>query len=233
MTTGTGKDHNKQTHKLPAKQFASLTIVDHPLAAHKLTLLRDKDTPQYLFRQLIKELSLILYCHATANLSLKERNINTPITQAKCHSLQHSNPTIIPILRAGLGMLDAFITMIPTARIGHIGLARNENTLESECYYFKVPVSISQAPVFICDPMLATGGSALAAIKMLRKKGVKDITLVCIIAAPEGVERVYTNHPDVPIFIAHLDKRLNEHAYIVPGLGDAGDRECGTIAQRG
>ncbi len=233
MSTGTGKDNHKKNPKQPVEQLSNVTIVDHALVAHKLALLRDQNTPQYLFRQVTEEISMMLYCQATKDLALSEINVTTPISQTKCHTLQHPNPTIIPILRAGLGMVNAFINMIPTARLGHIGLARNEQTLESECYYFKVPATITKAPVFICDPMLATGGSADAAIKMLKKKGVKDLTLVCIIAAPEGVSRLCENHPDVPIFIGHLDERLNEDAYIVPGLGDAGDRECGTLNERG
>lgn len=200
----------------------------HPLVQHKLSMMRDQATDIKLFRELMHEISLLLFYEATRDFKTVEDTVVTPLEETKGLFLAQKAPVIIPILRAGFGMLNAFIELLPTAKVGHIGLKRNEETLVSECYYFKIPEDSAKRSVFLCDPMLATGGSTVVAISMLKEQGIKNIYSVNIIAAPEGIKRVHDEHPDVPIYVAGIDPGLNEHAYIVPGLGDAGDRQCGT-----
>lgn len=205
-----------------------LQVVEHPLLQHKLTLLRDENTPTYTFRKLVYEITLLLGFEATKRLSLRETSIKTPMKETINSHVLNYTPVIIPILRAGLPMAEAMTHLMPDAKLGHIGLARDETTHESHCYYFKIPPESPKRAVFLVDPMLATGGSAVHAISLLKEKNVSDITLMCLVGVSAGVERVHAAHPDVPIFIGALDRELNENAYILPGLGDAGDRVCGT-----
>ena len=208
--------------------MANVHVLDHPLIQHKLAILRDKNTPVKEFREMIGEIAALMCYEATRNLPTQEVEVETPIATAKVRKLAGKKLAIVPILRAGLGMVDAMVQLIPSAKIGHIGLYRNEETLEPVEYYCKLPADCSERDVFVVDPMLATGGSAVAAIQMLKERGVKNIRLLCIIGAPEGVKKMQEVHPDVDIYIGALDDHLNEHGYIVPGLGDAGDRIFGT-----
>ncbi len=200
----------------------------HPLVTHKLSLLRSVDTGTKEFRELIKELTMLLIYEATKNIELDKCVVKTPLETIDTFKLNEDKLAFIPILRAGLGMIDGLLEMIPNAKIGHLGLARNEETLEPEEYYYKVPDNISNREVFILDPMLATGGSACACISKLKKDGVKKINFVCILAAPEGIKMIQDTHPDVDIYTSSIDRQLNEVGYILPGLGDAGDRIYGT-----
>lgn len=206
----------------------STFIMDHPLIQHKLTLLRDKNTGSKEFRELISEIAMFLCYEATRSLPLKEVEIETPICMSKSKVVSGKKLAFVPILRAGLGMMDGVLEMVPAAKVGHIGLYRDPATQLPIEYYCKLPVDIDQRDVFVLDPMLATGGSAIDAITTLKDKGVKSIKFMCIIAAPEGMEALTKAHPDVEVYCAALDEKLNEHAYIVPGLGDAGDRIFGT-----
>ena len=209
--------------------MASLHVLEHPLIQHKLSLLRNKDTGVKEFRELVGEIAQLMCYEATRNLPLREVEIETPIGKATVQELAGKKLAIVPILRAGLGMVDAMIDLIPSAKVGHIGLYRDPETHLPVEYYCKMPPDISERQVFVVDPMLATGGSASAAISILKEKyGCKHIVLMDIIAAPEGVAVIRRDHPDVELFVAAVDERLNEHAYIVPGLGDAGDRIFGT-----
>lgn len=203
-------------------------IMDHPLIQHKLSLLRDKNTGSKEFRELIAEIAMFLCYEATRSLPLKEVEIETPICMAKSKVVSGKKLAFVPILRAGLGMMDGVLEMVPAAKVGHIGLYRDPETQLPVEYYCKLPIDIDQRDVFVLDPMLATGGSAIDAITTLKEKGVKLIKFMCIIAAPEGMEALTKAHPDVEVYCAALDDKLNEHAYIVPGLGDAGDRIFGT-----
>lgn len=212
----------------PLTQFPLFYCVEHPLVAHKLSLLRDKKTPAKIFRELVAEITLLIAYEATLDLSLHEVSIDTPLESMLAPMLTDRYPVIVPILRAGLGMVESFLQLIPEARIGHIGLYRDEKTLQPQQYYFKIPQNSADSPYFICDPMLATGGSTVKAIDLLKERGIRRITLVCLVAAPEGVDVVASAHPDVKIYTASLDRQLNEHSYILPGLGDAGDRLFGT-----
>ena len=200
----------------------------HPLIEHKLSILRDERTGTKEFRELIGEISMFLCYEAMRDASLVKTEIKTPIEKMETGILNEDNYAFVPILRAGTGMLDGVIKVIPNAKIGHIGMYRNEKTFEPVNYFFKVPKDIEKREVIILDPMLATGGSAIDAIELLKQKGVKKIKFLSIIGAPEGIKRVETEHPDVQVYCAHIDKCLNENAYIVPGLGDAGDRIFGT-----
>ena len=202
--------------------------LDHPLIQHKLAILRDKKTGTKEFRELISEIAVFLCYEAMKDAKLEENEIETPITKMKTGKLNEDNYAFVPILRAGTGMLDGVISVIPNAKIGHIGMYRDEKTFIPVNYYFKVPKDIEKREVIILDPMLATGGSAIDAIELLKSKGVKKIKFLSIIGAPEGIERVEKEHPDVQIYCAHIDSHLNENKYIVPGLGDAGDRIFGT-----
>lgn len=209
--------------------MGSLHVLNHPLLQHKLTILRDKNTGVKEFREVVGEISALMCYEATRNLPTEEIEIETPIAVAKSRVLTGKKMAIVPILRAGLGMVDTMIDLIPSAKVGHIGLFRDPQTHEPVKYYCKMPPDISERQVFIVDPMLATGGSVAAAISILKEEyGCKYITLMDIIAAPEGVARIRAEHPDVDIFLAAVDEKLNEHAYIVPGLGDCGDRIFGT-----
>ena len=202
--------------------------LNHPLITHKLAILRDKKTGTKEFRELIKEIAMILCYEAMKDVELVETEITTPLTKMKTGKLDEDNYAFIPILRAGLGMVDGVINVVPNARIGHIGMYRNEETFEPVNYFFKVPGGIENREVFLLDPMLATGGSAIDAVSSLKNKGVKKIKFLCIIAAPEGIKALNKVHPDVEIYCANIDEKLNKNKYIVPGLGDAGDRIFGT-----
>ena len=203
-------------------------ILDHPLIQHKLSIIRDKTPGVKEFREVVNEIAMLMCYEATRDLPLKEVEIETPVAIAKTHVISGKKLAIVPILRAGLGMVDGMLSLIPAAKVGHIGLYRDPETLKPVEYYCKLPSDISERDVIIVDPMLATGGSASAAIQFLKNYGVKHIKLMNIIAAPEGVEVIQKEHPDVELFCAALDEKLNEHGYIVPGLGDAGDRIYGT-----
>lgn len=204
-----------------------VVVVNHPLINHKLALIRDEKTGTKDFRQTVSEIGMLMAYEITRNLPTKEVDIKTPVAIAKCHMLA-KEVVIVPILRAGLGMVDGITALIPTAKVGHIGLYRDEETLEPKEYYAKFPNVITEATVLVVDPMLATGGSVCHAIDVLKRKGVKNITYVGLVGAPEGVKQVQTKHHDVDIFLAALDDKLNEKGYIVPGLGDCGDRLYGT-----
>jgi len=208
--------------------YKTLRLIQHPLVSSKLSLLRDKTTDHKLFRELIYEITLMLGIEATKRLPLKEQTIQTPMESCTAYFLKDPLPVILPILRAGIGMVEALLTLMPAAKVGHIGLFRNEITFLPEKYYFKVPEDCEQRHFFICDPMLATGGSAIRAVDMLKEQKVKHISFICILAAPEGVETFSKKHPDVEIYLASLDRQLNDQCFILPGLGDAGDRLFGT-----
>ena len=203
-------------------------ILDHPLLQHKLSILRDENTGVKDFREVVAEIATLMCYEATRDLPLEEVEIKTPITTAKFKTIAGKKLAIVPDLRAGLGMVDGNLTLIPSAKVGHIGLYRDPDTLEPVEYYCKMPNDIAEREVIILDPMLATGGSASAAIQFIKNYEVKNIKLMNIIAAPEGIQRVHHDHPDVDIYCAALDEKLNDHGYIVPGLGDAGDRIFGT-----
>lgn len=210
------------------EQFPNLYEVCHPLLAHKLSVLRDVNTDKKEFKELINEITILLVYEATKDLPMTKQIIHTPLETFEAPMLSGKKPVILPILRAGIGMVDAFLTLMPSARVGHIGLYRDEKTLKPHLYYFKIPSHSKDRQFYICDPMLATGGSAIAAIDKLKECGVRRISFTCILAAPEGVANLYAAHPDVPIFVANLDKKLNKKGFILPGLGDAGDRMFGT-----
>lgn len=203
-------------------------LLDHPLLQHKLSILRDENTSVKDFREIVSEVATLMCYEATRDLPLKEVEVQTPVAKAVTHQISGKKLAIVPILRAGLGMVDGILTLIPGAKVGHIGLFRDPETLEPVKYYCKMPTDIAQRDVIVLDPMLATGGSASAAITFLKEYGVSHIKLMNILAAPEGVARVRADHTDVEIYIAALDEKLNDHGYIVPGLGDAGDRIFGT-----
>ena len=205
-----------------------VVIMDHPLIQHKLSILRDVDTSTMEFRELVNEIAMLMMYDATRDLPLEDKQVTTPCGVADCKVLAGRKLAFVPILRAGLGMVDGALRLVPAARVGHIGLYRNEETLEPVEYYCKLPGDIGQRDVFVLDPMLATGGSAVAAISFIKEYGCKSITLMDVIAAPEGVAVVQKAHPDVDIYIGAMDQKLNDHGYIVPGLGDAGDRIFGT-----
>ena len=208
--------------------MAKVVVMDHPLIQHKIGYIRRQDTGTKDFRQTIGEIANLICYEATRNLQLTDVEIDTPICRTTVKELKGKKMAIIPILRAGLGMVDGLLQLIPAAKVGHIGLYRDPETLEPVVYYCKLPADCAEREVFVVDPMLATGGSSVAAIRMLKEKGCKNIHFMCIIAAPEGVERMKKEHPDVDIYIGALDEKLNDHGYIVPGLGDAGDRIFGT-----
>ena len=210
------------------KKYENVFVMDHPLIQHKLTFLRSVETGTKEVRELGSEIANLMCYEATRNLELEDIEIETPICATTVKGLKGKKLAVVPILRAGLGMVDGMLAMIPAAKVGHIGLYRDPDTLEPVEYYCKLPEDCSEREVFVVDPMLATGGSAVAAIQMLKDKGVRNIHFLCIIAAPEGVEAMKETHPDVDIYIGALDEKLNEHGYIVPGLGDAGDRIFGT-----
>ena len=208
--------------------MSKVMIFDHPLIQHKLSILRDERTSVKEFRELVSEIAQLMCYEATRDLPLEEIDVKTPVDVAKCHRIAGKKLAVVPILRAGLGMVDGMVAMMPNVKVGHIGLFRDPETLEPVKYYYKMPPDITERDVIIVDPMLATGGSAIAATQFLKDDGVKNIKLMCMIAAPEGVEAMQAAHPDVEIYAAALDDHLNDHGYIVPGLGDAGDRIFGT-----
>ena len=208
--------------------MSKVCVFDHPLIQHKLSILRDKGTSVKEFRELNSEIAMLMCYEATRDLPLEDVEIETPVAKATVKRIAGKKLAIVPILRAGLGMVDGMVSMMPNVKVGHIGLFRDPETLEPVKYYFKMPPDIDERDVIVVDPMLATGGSASAAIQFLKNDGVKHIKLMCIIGAPEGVERMQKDHPDVDIYVAALDDHLNDHGYIVPGLGDAGDRIFGT-----
>lgn len=206
----------------------NVTVVDHPLVQHKLTLMRDKNTPSAIFRKLLREISLLLGYEVLRDLPLSTISIETPLSEMNAPILQGKKVVFVSILRAGNGLLDGLTDLVPSARIGHIGLYRDPETLQPVEYYFKVPTDISERPVVLVDPMLATGNSITAAIRRVKAEGARDLKLVTLLAAPEGIEHLQRTHPDVHVFTAAIDSHLNSHGYIVPGLGDAGDRMFGT-----
>ena len=208
--------------------MSKVCVFDHPLIQHKLSVLRDKNTSVKEFRELISEIAMLMCYETTRDLPLEEIQVETPVATATCRRIAGKKLAVVPILRAGLGMVDGMVNMMPNAKVGHIGLFRDPTTHEPVKYYYKMPADISERYIIVVDPMLATGGSASAAIQFLKEDGAKNIKLMCIIGAPEGVARMQKDHPDVDIYVAALDEHLNEHAYIVPGLGDAGDRIFGT-----
>ena len=208
--------------------MSKVTVLDHPLIQHKVGVIRRKEVGSKDFRAIISEIAMLMCYEATRDLKLVDVDIETPICKTTVKELSGKKLAVVPILRAGLGMVDGMLAMIPAAKVGHIGLYRDPETLKPVEYYCKLPADCSEREVFVVDPMLATGGSSVAAIQMLKDKGCKHIRFMCIIAAPEGVKHMQEMHPDVDIYIAALDEKLNEHGYIVPGLGDAGDRIFGT-----
>ena len=208
--------------------MSKVYVMDHPLIQHKVGIIRREEVGSKDFRQMISEIAMLMCYESTRNLKLQDVKIKTPICETTVKELAGKKLAVVPILRAGLGMVEDMLAMIPAAKVGHIGLYRDPETLEPVEYYCKLPSDCNEREVYVVDPMLATGGSCVAAIQMLKEKGVKNIHFMCIIASPEGVERLQKEHPDVDIYIAALDEKLNDHGYIVPGLGDAGDRIFGT-----
>ena len=208
--------------------MSKVTVVDHPLVQHKLTLMRDINCGTKDFRQLLQEIAMLMAYEVTRSLPMEEIEIQTPITKCKSKIITGKKVGIVPILRAGLGMVDGVLALVPTAKVGHIGLYRDPETHRPVEYYCKLPMDVAERDLIVVDPMLATGGSSIAAIDFIKKRGCKSITLMCLVGCPEGIKAVQEAHPDVNIYIAAIDERLNENKYIVPGLGDAGDRLYGT-----
>jgi uracil phosphoribosyltransferase len=213
---------------MTAATFANLTVLAHPLIQHKITLLRDKRTPTRDFKQLVNEIAMLMAYEVTKDLPLEPVEIETPLERTRGHQVAGKKLTLVPILRAGLGMVEGIAQLIPSARVGHIGLYRDHDTLEPVDYYFKIPSGEQDRDFFVLDPMLATGGSAVAAVTALKRAGAQRIRFLCLVAAPEGVRRMLGSHPDIPVYAAALDRELNDRGYILPGLGDAGDRLFGT-----
>ena len=210
--------------------YLKVNVIDHPLIQHKLTMMRKKETGTKDFRELLEEISMLMTYEITRDFPLKDVEIETPVAKCVGKELADTRKVcVVPILRAGLGLQSGVVNMIPAAKIGHIGLYRDPETLKPVEYYCKMPSDIAERTMLVVDPMLATGGSAAAAITMLKEKGAKKLILMCLVAAPEGVKVINDEHPDVPVYVASVDEKLNEHGYIVPGLGDAGDRIFGTL----
>ncbi len=203
-------------------------VMDHPLIQHKIGIMRDKNTSTKEFRALVQEVAMLIYYEASRNLPLADKEIETPLVKTTVKEIAGKKLCVVPILRAGMMMSEGVLQLTPNAKVGHIGLFRDEVTLEPHEYFCKMPKDVAEREVFLVDPMLATGGSAIAAVELLKKRGIKNIRFLCLIAAPEGVEKFQEAHPDVDIYIGALDQRLNENGYILPGLGDAGDRIYGT-----
>ncbi|MCK8059873.1 MULTISPECIES: uracil phosphoribosyltransferase [unclassified Fusibacter] len=202
--------------------------MDHPLIQHKLSIIRDKNTGSKEFRELVREVSMLMAYEVTRELPLEDTEIETPIMKMTGKTIAGRKQGIVPILRAGLGMVDGFLNLLPAAKVGHVGLYRDPETLEPVEYYCKMPADIEDRDLYVVDPMLATGGSAIAAIRFIKQRGAKSIKFVCLLGCPEGIKAVQDAHPDVDIYVAKIDEKLNDHAYIIPGLGDAGDRLFGT-----
>jgi len=211
-----------------SQQFPSLRVITHPLVQHKLSILRDRQTPTKIFKELVEEIAMLMAYEATAELEMEEVPVETPLEPMVGRQISGKKMTLVPILRAGLGMVEGIYQLVPNARIGHVGLYRDHDTLEPVDYYFKVPADAGERDFFLLDPMLATGGSAVAAVESLKRAGARSVRFLCLVAAPEGVARLAGTHPDVLIFCASLDRELNAQGYILPGLGDAGDRLFGT-----
>ena len=209
-------------------QFPNLTVIQHPLVRHKLSVLRDKETSKKKFKELVDEIAMLMAYEVTKDLPLEAVEIETPLEKTTQRMLSGKKLTVVPILRAGLGMVEGVVRLIPSARVGHIGLFRDHDTLEPVDYYFKIPAEAEERDFVLLDPMLATGGSASAAVTSLKRQGAKRVRMLCLVAAPEGVRRMLKDHPDVHVFAAALDRELNDVGYILPGLGDAGDRLFGT-----
>jgi uracil phosphoribosyltransferase len=208
--------------------MSTVHVIDHPLIQHKLSIIRDRNTGAKEFRELVEEVSMLMAYEVTRNFTLAEVEVETPVATARCQTIAGKKIAVIPILRAGLGMVPGILKLIPTAKVGHIGVYRDPETLNPIEYFCKLPIDIIDRELIILDPMLATGGSAVAAIQFLKQRGATQIRLMCLIAAPEGIQNVQSKHPDVDIYVAAVDDRLNSHGYIIPGLGDAGDRLFGT-----
>ena len=209
-------------------EFPTLTIIRHPLVQHKLTILRDHNTPTKIFKELVDEIAMLMAYETTIDLAVEPIDVETPLEKTVGRHISGKKLTLVPILRAGLGMVEGILRLVPTARVGHIGLYRDHDTLKPVDYYFKIPGDAAERNFFVLDPMLATGGSAAAAVSLLKRAGATRIRFLCLVAAPEGVRRLAEEHPDVQVFAANLDRELNEQGYILPGLGDAGDRLFGT-----
>jgi len=213
---------------MPDHTYPNLTVLTHPLIQHKLTILRDRETSTRDFKQLVSEIAMLMAYEVTKDLATEPVDIETPLERTTGRQVAGKKLTLVPILRAGLGMVDGITLLVPSARVGHIGLYREHDTLKPVDYYFKIPSAEVERDFFVLDPMLATGGSAVAAVGALREAGARRIRFLCLVAAPEGVERMLSVHPDVPLYSASLDRQLNAQGYILPGLGDAGDRLFGT-----
>lgn len=209
--------------------MANFQVVDHPLIQHKLTIIRDKETGTKYFREVVNEIARLLAYEVSREMPLEDVEIETPLVKTTQKRLAGKKVVIVPILRAGLGMVDGMLDLIPAARVGHVGMYRDEDTMEPVEYFVKMPTGLEDRQMLVVDPMLATGGSAVAAIDALKRRGANDIKFVCLVAAPEGVKELQDHHPDVDIYTASLDEKLNENGYILPGLGDAGDRLYGTL----
>ena len=207
----------------------NVNIIDHPLIQHKLTLMRQKDTGTKDFRELLEEIAMLMAYEITRDFPLKEIEIETPVAKCKAQVLAGKKVGVVPILRAGLGMLNGVVNMIPAARVGHVGMYRDPKTLKPVEYYCKLPSDVAERTLIVVDPMLATGGSASAALTLLKEKGAKSMILMCLVAAPEGIKVINKEHPEVPLYVAAIDEKLNDKGYIIPGLGDAGDRIFGTL----
>jgi uracil phosphoribosyltransferase len=220
--------HEARGDTMKGRTMQGVTVVDHPLVQHKLTLMRDKERSTKGFRELLNEIGMLLCYEVTRDLPLEQVEIETPLTGMTAPKIAGKKLVLAPILRAGVGFLDGMLSLLPSARVAHIGLYRDPETLQAVEYYFKAPSDIADRMILVLDPMLATANSAVAAVERLKERGAKDLRFVCLLAAPEGIEKFRGAHPDVPIWTAAIDERLNDHGYIVPGLGDAGDRMYGT-----